>query len=77
MIAEHGGSDSGPAPIHDFSSNASPLGPPPGLLSTVLAADRSRYPDPAYLALRTHLGAAEGVDAARDVSSTGQLRRLH
>ncbi|MBT9495311.1 MAG: aminotransferase class I/II-fold pyridoxal phosphate-dependent enzyme [Paucibacter sp.] len=79
MIAEHGGSDSGPAPIHDFSSNASPLGPPPGLLSAVLAAGRSRYPDPAYLALRTHLGAAEGVDAARVLPASGgaeAIRRL-
>ncbi len=79
MNTVHGGSDSDPAPIHDFSSNASPLGPPPSLLSTVLAADRSRYPDPDYLALREHLGAAEGVDAERVLPASGgaeAIRRL-
>jgi histidinol-phosphate aminotransferase len=77
---EHGGSDSGPAPNHDFSSNASPLGPPPELLHAVLSADRARYPDPDYLALREHLGAAEGVmDAARVLPASGgaeAIRRL-
>jgi histidinol-phosphate aminotransferase len=79
MNNEHGGSDSGRAPIHDFSSNASPLGPPPALLSAVLAADRSRYPDPDYLALREHLGAAEGVSPARVLPASGgaeAIRRL-
>ncbi|MCV2366551.1 pyridoxal phosphate-dependent aminotransferase [Roseateles oligotrophus] len=79
MIPQHGGSDSGPAPIEDFSSNASPLGPPPALLQAVLTADRARYPDPAYLASRERLGAAEGVDAARVLPASGgaeAIRRL-
>lgn len=79
MNSIHGGSDSGPAPVHDFSSNASPLGPPPRLLQAVLSADRGHYPDPDYLALRKHLGVAEGVDAACVLPTSGgaeAIRRL-
>ncbi|MBB4845788.1 histidinol-phosphate aminotransferase [Paucibacter oligotrophus] len=75
----HGGSDAGPTPAHDFSSNASPLGPPPELLRAVLAADRSRYPDPAYTALREHLGADLAVAAERVLPCSGgaeAIRRL-
>jgi histidinol-phosphate aminotransferase len=76
---EHGGSDSGPAVVHDFSSNASPLGPPPELLQAVLGADRCRYPDPDYLALRERLGAAEALDPGRVLPASGgaeAIRRL-
>ncbi len=79
MIAEHGGSDSGPAIRHDFSSNASPLGPPPALLRAVLAADRGSYPDPDYQRLSEHLGSAESVHAARVLPASGgaeAIRRL-
>jgi len=55
LLAQHGGPDGGPAPAHDFSTNASPLGPPPALLQAVQAADRSAYPDPHYRALRRRL----------------------
>ncbi len=55
LLAEHGGTDDGPTPAHDFSSNASPLGPPPALLHAVQAADRHAYPDPHYRALRRRL----------------------
>ncbi|RQO61774.1 aminotransferase [Paucibacter sp. KBW04] len=75
----HGGSDAGPTPAHDFSSNASPLGPPPALLRAVLAADRRRYPDPAYTDLREHLGADLGVAADRVLPCSGgaeAIRRL-
>ena len=76
---QHGGSDSGPPIAHDFSSNASPLGAPPTLLQAVLTADRGRYPDPDYLTLRAHLGAAEAVDASRVLPASGgaeAIRRL-
>lgn len=75
----HGGSDAGPTPAHDFSSNASPLGPPPELLCAVLAADRRRYPDPAYTTLREHLGADLGVRPERVLPCSGgaeAIRRL-
>jgi histidinol-phosphate aminotransferase len=61
LQAEHGGPDGGPPVEHDFSTNASPLGPPPGLLAAVRAADRSAYPDPSYRALRRQLGDADLV----------------
>jgi len=75
----HGGSDAGPTPAHDFSSNASPLGPPPALLQAVLAADRRRYPDPTYTDLREHLGADLGVTAEQVLPCSGgaeAIRRL-
>jgi histidinol-phosphate aminotransferase len=52
LLPEHGGPDDGPAAAFDFSTNASPLGPPPALLAAVQAADRGSYPDPSYRALR-------------------------
>ncbi|MCE4557030.1 aminotransferase class I/II-fold pyridoxal phosphate-dependent enzyme [Roseateles cellulosilyticus] len=55
LQAEHGGPDDGPPALHDFSTNASPLGPPPALLRAVQAADRTRYPDPGYRVLRRRL----------------------
>lgn len=61
QLAEHGGPDDGPPPAFDFSTNASPLGPPPVLMQAVQAADRHRYPDPHYRALRRHLGDGERV----------------
>lgn len=56
LQAEHGGPDGGPPAAFDFSSNASPLGPPPALMRVVQAADRTSYPDPSYRALRRLLG---------------------
>ncbi len=75
----HGGSDSGPTLLHDFSTNANPL-PVPASLSTALqAADRCRYPDPHYLALREQLGLAHGVPPGRILPASGgaeAIRRL-
>ena len=56
LLPEHGGPDDGPAAAFDFSTNASPLGPPPALLGAVQRADRHAYPDPSYRALRRRLG---------------------
>ncbi|MFG6430574.1 aminotransferase class I/II-fold pyridoxal phosphate-dependent enzyme [Roseateles sp. LYH14W] len=61
LLAEHGGPDDGPPADFDFSTNASPLGPPPALLRAVRAADRRSYPDPNYRALRRRLGDGELV----------------
>ncbi|MDN3922396.1 pyridoxal phosphate-dependent aminotransferase [Roseateles violae] len=77
--ALHGGTDSGPAIVHDFSSNANPLGPPPRLWRAVLDADRRRYPDPQYLALCDTLAAAHGVEPDRILPAAGgaeAIRRL-
>ncbi|HEY0953411.1 MAG TPA: aminotransferase class I/II-fold pyridoxal phosphate-dependent enzyme [Roseateles sp.] len=56
LLPEHGGPDDGPPVDFDFSTNASPLGPPPALLRAVRDADRASYPDPGYRALRRRLG---------------------
>lgn len=53
----HGGTDAGPAPCWDFSTNANALGPCPAVLEVVRAADLTRYPDPAYTHLRVVLAA--------------------
>lgn len=65
-LAEHGGPDDGPAVAHDFSTNANPLGPPPGLWQAVQQADRRAYPEPHYRALRRRLG-----DEARVLPTAG------
>ncbi|MFG6415589.1 aminotransferase class I/II-fold pyridoxal phosphate-dependent enzyme [Roseateles sp. DC23W] len=61
LLPEHGGPDDGPSAAFDFSTNASPLGPPPALLRAVQAADRACYPDPGYRALRRRLGDEQRV----------------
>ena len=75
----HGGSDSGPAVLHDFSTNANPLPAPASLAEALRQADRRRYPDPQYLTLRQHLGAAHGVAPERILPASGgaeAIRRL-
>jgi histidinol-phosphate aminotransferase len=76
---EHGGPDALQPIAHDFSTNANPLGPPPSLARALAAADRSRYPDPSYAALRGALGAWHGVAPERVVPGAGTseaIRRL-
>lgn len=75
----HGGSDSGPTPLHDFSTNANPLPAPASLSAALQATDRCRYPDPHYLALREQLGSAHGVTPERILPASGgaeAIRRL-
>jgi len=79
MSMIHGGSDSGPTPLHDFSTNANPLPAPASLSLALQQADRRRYPDPQYLSLRHHLAGAHGVDVARILPTSGgaeAIRRL-
>lgn len=79
QMPEHGGTDAGPPVTCDFSTNAHPLGPPPAVLDAVLAADRQRYPDPTYTALRHHLAAWHGVSADRVLPTAGgaeAIRRI-
>jgi len=75
----HGGPDALGAAAHDFSTNANACGPSPGAMELVRAADLSRYPDPAYTALREQLAAMHGVDARRIVLAAGAsefIRRI-
>ena len=73
----HGGSDSGPAPRWDFSSNANPLGPGPTVHAALSGVDCTAYPDPAYAAVRERIAAAEGVDPDRVVVGSGAGELLH
>ena len=77
LLAEHGGPDDGPAAAFDFSTNASPLGPPPELMRAVLAADRHSYPDPNYRALRRHLAAAGDAELVLPTAGGAEgIRRM-
>lgn len=61
----HGGPDARGVAPHDFSTNANACGPCPQALRALQTADVSRYPDPAYTALRERLAAFHGVLAAQ------------
>jgi histidinol-phosphate aminotransferase len=67
----HGGTDAGPQPRYDFSTNANPLGPCPSVLRAVREADVTRYPDPLYTDLRAALSQHHGVEAGRIVVGAG------
>ncbi|MGH6648145.1 pyridoxal phosphate-dependent aminotransferase [Aquabacterium sp.] len=78
-LSVHGGPDGGPAITHDFSSNANPLGAPDHVLQAIQAADRQRYPDPHYLALRDSLARTLGLHRDRlwpTAGSSEAIRRL-
>lgn len=77
--AQHGGEDGGAPVAHDFSSNASPLGPPAALWQALQQADRRYYPDPAYANLRERLGHAHGLSPDQVLPTAGgaeAIRRL-
>jgi histidinol-phosphate aminotransferase len=61
----HGGVDALGAAPFDFSTNSNACGPCPPALAAVQAADATRYPDPAYTALRQSLAAFHGVTPER------------
>jgi histidinol-phosphate aminotransferase len=78
-LNEHGGPDSGPAIAHDFSSNANPLAAPESVMAMIRQADRHRYPDPCYQALRDELAAVLDVVPPRLLPTAGSseaIRRL-
>jgi histidinol-phosphate aminotransferase len=78
-VPEHGGPDGGPPPRHDFSTNANPLPAPEAVWQALRQADRSRYPDPAYGALRAELAGSRGLSPERVMVSAGNgeaIRRL-
>lgn len=73
----HGGPDALGAPVHDFSTNANACGPCPQALQALHTADRSRYPDPAYTALRAQLAAFHGVAPGRIVLAASASEFIH
>ena len=61
----HGGPDALGVPRFDFSTNSNACGPCPQALAAVQQADATRYPDPAYTALRQSLAEFHGVSPQR------------
>lgn len=76
-LAVHGGTDALGAAPHDFSTNSNACGPCPGALAAVQQADATRYPDPAYTALRAQLAAFHGVAAGRIVLAGSASEFIH
>ena len=77
MNAVHGGPDAQGVPLHDFSTNANACGPCPQARAALRAADRRRYPDPAYTALRAQLAAFHGVAPERIVVAASASEFIH
>uniref|UniRef100_A0A831U693 histidinol-phosphate transaminase n=1 Tax=Thermus islandicus TaxID=540988 RepID=A0A831U693_9DEIN len=73
----HGGTDEGPEPLYDFSTNANALGPNPVILEYLRRADPSRYPDPLYRTLHRLLAQAHGVAEAQVAVGTGTSELIH
>ena len=74
---QHGGPDAqGPA-LHDFSTNSNACGPCPQTLAAVQQADATRYPDPAYTALRAQLAALHRVAPERIVLAASASEFIH
>ena len=73
----HGGPGAQGAARHDFSTNSNACGPCPQALAAVQQADATRYPDPAYTALRAQLGAFHGVAPERIVLAASASEFIH
>ena len=73
----HGGPDAAGVPLFDFSTNSNACGPCAEAREAVQAADATRYPDPAYTALRECLAAFHGVAPARIVLAASASEFIH
>ena len=73
----HGGPDAAGIPVFDFSTNSNACGPSPEALRALQSADATRYPDPAYTALREALGAFHGVVPGRIVLAASASEFIH
>ncbi|MFP5252172.1 MAG: aminotransferase class I/II-fold pyridoxal phosphate-dependent enzyme [Actinomycetes bacterium] len=62
MRVPHGGTDAGPPPRVDASTNANPLGPSPAARAALAAVDLGPYPDPDATAVRAALAVHHGLD---------------
>ncbi len=76
-VYSHGGPDGQGVPAHDFSTNANACGPCPLALIALREADRARYPDPTYTALRERLAAFHRVDVERIVIAASASEFIH
>ena len=77
VVACHGGPDGQGAAPDDFSTNSNACGPCPDALAVVQQADATRYPDPAYTALRAQLAVFHGVAPARIVLAGSASEFIH
>lgn len=73
----HGGPDAHGIVRFDFSTNGNATGPLSSVARAVARADRARYPDPAYRALREQLAAWHRVDAERIVVAGSGSELIH
>ncbi|WP_018466671.1 pyridoxal phosphate-dependent aminotransferase [Calidithermus timidus] len=73
----HGGTDSGPEPRYDFSTNANALGPDPFALEAIRSADPSRYPDPLYTELHRSIAQHHGVSPEQVAVGSGSSELIH
>jgi len=77
LMPIHGGTDSGPTPRYDFSTNANCLGPDPHALASIQAADPSRYPDPLYTSLHAALAEFHQVPPEHVAVGGGTSELIH
>ena len=77
VATAHGGPDARGAAQYDFSTNSNACGPCPGTLAAVQQADATRYPDPAYTALRARLAAFHGMVPDRIVLAASASEFIH
>jgi len=73
----HGGTDAGPPPRFDFSTNANALGPSPVAVAALRAADPAAYPDPGYTGLRAALADRHGRRPDEIVVGAGASELIH
>jgi histidinol-phosphate aminotransferase len=73
----HGGTDGGPEPHFDFSTNVHPLGPNPFLLAEVVQAKRTLYPDPFYHKLRQTIALHHGIPSENVAVGSGASEIIH
>ena len=73
----HGGTDAGPPPRFDFSTNANALGPSPVALTALRSVDPSGYPDPDYTDLRVTLATWHGRRPEEVVAGAGACELIH
>lgn len=76
-VPQHGGPDAGGVPLFDFSTNSNACGPCAEAREAVQLADATRYPDPAYTALRETLAAFHGVTPGRVVLAASASEFIH
>ena len=76
-VGVHGGPDAQGVPTHDFSTNSNACGPCPQVLLAVQTCDASRYPDPAYAALRQKIADFHGVETWRLVLAGSASEFIH